>query len=117
MPLPSSDTPGVRRPAGLSRLGLAVASLAGAGSFAVALATLGGPPAPAALATPVPADAPGSQAPDKTIYVRLPAPTAAPAPTATPSVTAPKFRTPVVTRQSGFRGTAGNEHGEQEGND
>lgn len=108
MPVPATDTHAVRRPAGVSRLGIAVASIATAGSFAVALIGLGGPPAPPAPATASTADAAGSQAPVQTIYVQLPAPSAAPV------VAAPKAQASVVTRQSGSKGTEG---GEQEGND
>jgi len=108
MPVPATDTPGVRRPAGVSRLGVAVASLASAGSFAFALVGLGGPPAPPIPATASTVDAAGSQAPVQTIYVQLPAPSAAPV------VAAPKTHATVVTRQSGSKGTEG---GEQEGND
>jgi hypothetical protein len=117
MPAPSTDTPRVRRPAGVSRLGLAVASLASAGTFAVALLGLGGPPASAAPATsasadPTTTDAVPRQVVVKTIYVQLPAPTVAP--TARPVVAAPKAQVSVVTRQSG---SGGGEGGEQEGDD
>jgi hypothetical protein len=122
MPVPATDTPGVRKPAGISRLGFAAASLAAAGSFVAAFVGLGGPPAPPALATPVPSDAAGSPAPVTTIYVQLPAPTAAPTPTPAPVLAAsvvapPKARAAVVTRQSGAKGGEGAEGGEQEGDD
>jgi hypothetical protein len=132
MPAPSTETPGVhtsgvRRPAGVSRLGLAVASLATAGTLAVAFIGLGGPPAPKARATLGPVDtttaeAAAPQVVVKTIYVQLPTP--APAPTAAPAparVTAtPKAVSRVVTSQSGSGGTKGGEGGEggeQEGDD
>ncbi len=108
MPVPATETPTVRRPPGVSRLGIAMASLATAGSFAVALIALGGPPAPPATATSSAADAAGSQALLQTIYVQLPAPSP------TPVAAAPKAQTSVVTRQSGSKGA---ETGEQEGND
>jgi small neutral amino acid transporter SnatA (MarC family) len=109
MPAPSTDTPGVRaplvrRPAGVSRLGLAMASLATAGTFAVALIGLGGPPAPVAPTMGGVADA-------TTADAVVP-------PSATPVAAAPKavssVLTRVVTSQSGSGGTKG---GEQEGND
>jgi len=120
MPAPSTDapgvrTPGVRRPASVSRLGLAVASLATAGTFVVALIGLGGPPAaPATLASTDTSttDAAGQQVVVKTIYVQLPASTAAPV-AAAPKAVSP-VETRVVTRQSG---SGGKEGGEQEGND
>ena len=116
MPVPSTDTPGVRRPgvrhpAGVSRLGLAVASLATAGTLAVAFVGLGGPPAAlttVAVAGATTADAAGPQVAVKTVYVQLPSPTAASV------ATVPKAASSVVTRQSG---SGGSEGGEQEGND
>jgi len=116
MPAPSTESPRVRRPAGVSRLGLAVASLATAGTFAVALIGLGGPPA-VADATPASTDATATDAAVprvtvKTIYVQLPAPTAPP--TAAPVAAVPKAVSAVVTRQSG---AGGGEGGEQEGDD
>ena len=118
MPAPSTDTPRVRRPAGVSRLGLAVAALASAGTCAVALIGLGGPPAPAAPVTPASADTTtsdvaGQQVVVKTIYVQLPAPTLQ-APTSKPVAAAPKAVAAVVTHQSGSKGGEG---GEQEGSD
>ena len=123
---PSAETPGVRtagirRAAGASRLGLAVASLASAGTLAVAFIGLGGPPAPVAetnlaVADTTIADAAAPQVVVKTIYVQLAAPT--PAPTAAPIAAAPKavsrVATRVVTSQSGSAGTEGDE---QEGDD
>ena len=127
MPSPSNQPPGVGRTSGASRLGLVAASIAAAGSFAVAFAGLGGPPAdpaPAASATPVAADPSQTAAPVTTIYVHLPAPTAAPTPTPTPTrdpvVAPPQAQTSVVTRQSGTasaRGAEGGTESEQEGND
>ena len=108
MPVLAPETPAARRPPGVSRLGIAMASLATAGTFAVALIGVGGPPAPPVTATTSAADAAGSQAPVQTIYVQLPAPSA------TPVAATPKAQTSVVTRQSGSKGTEG---GEQEGND
>lgn len=117
MPAPSTDTPGVgtpgvRRPAGVSRLGLVVASLATAGTFAVALIGLGGPPAVAdttvAAVDAITADAAMPQVVVRTIYVQLPSPTAGPV------AAVPQAVSPVLTSQSGSRGTEG---GEQEGND
>jgi hypothetical protein len=122
MPAPSTDTPGVRaplvrRPAGVSRLGLAMASLATAGTFAVALIGLGGPPAPVAptmggVADATTADAVVPPVVVKTIYVQLPSPPTAPV-AAVPKA-ASSVVTRVVTSQSGSGGTKG---GEQEGND
>ena len=106
MSVPSTETPGVRRSAGVSRLGIAVASLATAGSFAVALFGLGGPPAPAAPATLAVADPAAQQVVVKTVYVQLPSATAAPV------AAVPNAVSSVVTRQSG-----GSEGSEKEGND
>ena len=110
MPIPPTVTPGQRRPGGVNRLGLAIGSLAAAGTLALAFVGLGGPPTAAAVPT-----AGDSTAPDpavqrvvvKTVYVQLPSPTAAPAPAAR---TAPPA---VVTRQSG----SGGEGNETEGDD
>ena len=103
MPTPSTLTPGVRRPAGVSRLGLVMASLATAGTLAIAFVGLGGPPA--APATPALADATATDAAAqvKTVYVQLPSPTAAPV------AAVPQAVSPVVTRQSGSGGSEGHE--------
>ena len=117
MPTPPTDTPGARRPAGVSRASLFTGLLATAGTLAVAFLGLGGPPAPAApvaLADATATQPAPTQVVVRTVYVQLPSPTAVPA---APRVAAPATPAPrVVTRQSGSGGEGG-EGGEQEGND
>jgi hypothetical protein len=111
MPAPSADTPGVRRPPGVSRLGLIMGSLATAGTLVIAFLGLGGPPAvpgTVALSDTTATDTAAQQVVVKTVYVQLPSPTAAPV------AAAPKAVSSVVTRQSG---SGGDEGGEQEGDD
>jgi hypothetical protein len=109
MSVPSTDTPGVRRPTGVSRLGLVLGSLATAGTLAIAFVGLGGPPAaPATVALGDATGAAAQQVVVKTIYIQLPSPTAAPV------ATVPTAVSSVVTRQSG---SGGGEGGEHEGND
>ncbi len=78
-------TPGPRRPTAASRLGLAVATLAAAGTFAAALLVAGLPTAPvtdAAAAAPTSAvttdPSTGERVVVDTVYVLTPAPAAQP---------------------------------------
>ena len=125
MPTPAADTPGaprpdVRRPTGPSRFGLVSGLFATAGTVAVAFVGLGGPPAPTtpvALADATATEPAVPRVVVKTVYVRLPSPTAAPvAPVAPPLAAVQKPVSRAVTRQSGAGGEGG-EGREHEGDD
>jgi hypothetical protein len=119
MPTQPTDVRAARRAAGVSRLGLAVGSIASLATLGLAFLGLGGPPAPASTASFADAAAtnvPTPQVTVKTIYVQLPAPAAqaASAPSAAPVAAVRRAPAAVVTRQSGTK--AGESEG-QEGDD